>query len=370
LSRSPHLLLAVTGHGYGHLAQCAPVVNRVRELQPGLRLTVVSNLPSAVLTSRLAGEFTRITVETDAVMRMHSAWQVDVPGTCRAWREFHRDWEAGVCREVERLRRIKPDLLLADIPYRLLLAARQAGIPAVALCSLNWAAMHAAYCDGEADGAAIRAQMHAGYAAADSFLTPEPSLPMAELDNVQSIGPIARLGEIRRGDILTRLKRSADTRLVLVALGGIDSPLPFADWPRVDHVVWLFDRPLAGDRDDLVDFTRLPLLFIDLLASSDAVLTKPGYGTYTEAVCNGTPLLTLARPDWPETTHLNAWARTHGRLVTIAPTDFLRGAFAAALETLWRQPQPKTIPAPYGIAQAADLLLARLPQPRSLSDLG
>jgi hypothetical protein len=359
LSRSPHLLLAVTGHGYGHLAQCAPVINRLRELRPGLRLTVMSNLPQAVLSSRLAGDFTRLAVETDVVMRMHSPWQVDVPATCRAWRGFHRDWEAGVRREAERLREVKPDLLLSDIPYRLLLAARQAGIPAVALCSLNWAAVHAAYCDGEADGAVIRAQMYAGYAAADSFLTPVPSLPMPELDNVHTIGPIARTGEVRRQDVLAWLKRSAGTRLVLVALGGIDSPLPLANWPRMDHVVWLFDRQLAGDRDDFVDFTRLPLPFIDLLTSSDAVLTKPGYGTYAEAICNGVPLLTLARHDWPETPHLNTWAQTHGRLAEIGHADFRHGVFAAALDALWSQLPPKGVPAPSGIAQATDWLLGR-----------
>jgi len=359
LSRSPRLLLALTGHGYGHLSQCAPVVNRLREMQPGLHLTVMCNLPHAVLSTRLAGEFTHLAVETDAVMRMHSAWQVNVPATCRAWREFHRDWEAGVRREVEQLREIKPDLLLADIPYRLLLAARQAGIPAVALCSLNWAALHAAYCDGDADGAAIRAQMHAGYAAADCFLTPAPSLPMTELDNVHAIGPIARTGEVRRGEILTWLKRSADTRLVLVALGGIDSPLPLADWPRMDRVIWLFDRPLAGERDDFVDFTRLPLPFIDLLTSSDAVLTKPGYGTYAEAICNGVPLLTLARHDWPETPHLNAWARMHGRFAEITPAMLRRGAFDAALEALWTQLSPTVVPPPSGITQAAELLFER-----------
>lgn len=353
---NPHLLLAVTGHGYGHLSQCAPVVNRLRELQPDLRLTVLSELPTAVLSSRLAGDFIHLAIETDVVMRMHSAWQVDVPATCRAWREFHRDWAAGVRCEVERLREIKPDLLLADIPYRLLFAARQAGIPAVALCSLNWAAMHAAYCDGQSDGAAIRAQMHAGYAAADSFLAPAPALPMPELDNVHAIGPIARMGKVRRGEILVWLKRPADARLVLVALGGIDSPLPLADWPCLDDVVWLFDRALNSDRDDLVDFARLPLPFIDLLTSSDAVLTKPGYGTYAEAICNGVPLLTLMRPDWPETPHLNTWARMHGRLAEITPADFQRGAFVNALEALWRQPLPKTVPSPYGIAQAADLL--------------
>jgi len=356
LSRRPHLLLAVSGHGYGHLAQVAPVVNRLRERQPDLRLTVMSALPHAVLAARLVGDFTHFPTSVDAVMRMHSAWQVDVPASCRAWREFHRDWEQGVQREVERLREIEPDLLLADIPYRLLLAARQADIPAVALCSLNWAAIHAAYCDGDAGHAAIRAQMSAGYAAAGRFLAPAPALPMPELDNLHAIGPIARQGVIRRGEILIRIKRSAGTRLVMVALGGIDSPLPLANWPRMEDVVWLFDRTPPVGRADLVDIARIPLSFIDLLASADAIITKPGYGTYAEAVCNGTPLLTLARTDWPETPYLNAWARIHGRLMEIPAADFRLGAFAEALEKLWSQPPPDAVPAPTGIAQAVDWL--------------
>ena len=34
----PHLLLAVSGHGYGHLAQCAPVINALWQRLPRLRL--------------------------------------------------------------------------------------------------------------------------------------------------------------------------------------------------------------------------------------------------------------------------------------------------------------------------------------------
>ena len=96
-----------------------------------------------------------------------------------------------------------------------------------------------------------------------------------------------------------------------------------------------------------------------MLASCDAALTKPGYGTYTEAVCNAVPILTLARPDWPETTGLNDWARQHGRLLEISQADFAGGHFTAALQALWQQP-PSTPPAATGIAQAADLLAARL----------
>ena len=115
-------------------------------------------------------------------------------------------------------------------------------------------------------------------------------------------------------------------------------------------------------RDDLFDFSVLPLAFIDVLSSSDVVLTKPGYGTYAEAVCNGVPLLTLERPDWPETSGLNAWARLHGRLQEISKEQFESGAFAPALQQLWQQPVPDKTPEPVGIRQAVGLLVERLGQ--------
>ena len=50
----PHLLLAVSGHGYGHLAQCAPVINALWQRLPRLRLTVCSRLERGVIADRLA----------------------------------------------------------------------------------------------------------------------------------------------------------------------------------------------------------------------------------------------------------------------------------------------------------------------------
>ena len=130
---------------------------------------------------------------------------------------------------------------------------------------------------------------------------------------------------------------------------------------RMEQVIWLFDRASPGDRDDIVDSTRLKVPFIDLLASVDAVLTKPGYGTYAEAVCNATPLLTLARSDWPETSYLNLWAAAHGRVAEIDPAVFRRGDFTGALDALWSQTPPATIPVPTGVDEAAERLLNCLP---------
>jgi hypothetical protein len=101
--------------------------------------------------------------------------------------------------------------------------------------------------------------------------------------------------------------------------------------------------------------------FIDVLASCDAVLTKPGYGTYAEAVCNGIPILTLARPDWPETPYLNAWARRYGRLAEISAVQFETGCFMEALEGLWSRPAAPPVEAA-GVAQAVAVITSYLAQ--------
>jgi hypothetical protein len=360
MNQPPHLLLALSGHGYGHLAQCAPVINALWEKLPSLCVTVCSSLPEAVIAGRLDKPFTCLAVELDVVLPMASAWEVDVPAAQQAYSSFHQDIEAGLQRDSELLETIKPDLILADIPWRILLAAQSAGIPAVALCSLNWASIYAAYCGTDGASEDVLEHMWAGYRAADVFLAPEPAIDMRGLVNYHAIGPIARHGVPQKPALLEMLGLSRDTRVVLVALGGIATVLPLASWPRIENVAWIFSETPATQRDDLLDLSALSLSFIDALASSDAVLSKPGYGTYAEAVCNGIPLLTLERPDWPETDYLNAWVRRYGCLREISKQQFETGTFGQALQQLWEQPVPDECPEPTGIDQAAGLLLERL----------
>ena len=356
---SPHLLLAVSGHGYGHLAQCAPVINALWRRLPGLRVTICSRLDREIIANRLERPFDYHCVATDPVLPMLNAWQVDVPGAQAVYTGFYRDRKAGMARDRALLERLRPDLVLANIPWRLLQAAREAGIPAVALCSLNWAAVYRNYCGRSADSDSVLEAMWQGYRAADVFLLPAPAMDMPEPGNTLAIGPIARLGIADRDGLKAAMSLPPTARTVLVALGGIASDLPLSNWPRIPDTTWLFAHAVHTGRDDMVNCSRLATGFIDILASCDAVLTKPGYGTYAEAVCNAVPILTLARPDWPETAGMNNWARQYGRLQEFSQAAFAGGDFAAALQTLWQQPVMAP-PAPTGIAQAVEQLVMRL----------
>jgi hypothetical protein len=345
-----HVFVDISSHGLGHLAQTAPILNALRLAHPALRLTLRSGLSRARLAGRIDGAFDHIEAASDFGFVMKNALDVDLPASATRYRACHADWPARVRQETGLLAALAPDLVLTNVAYLPLAGAAGAGIPAVALCSLNWADLVLHYFRHETWLAPVHKQMLSAYRSAAMFLRTTPGMPMFDLANVLTIGPLAAPPRLGRPEVARRLGLPLDRRWVLVALGGFDYPLPVADWPRRQDVLWLRHEAFA---DGNVPFN-------DLLASADAIITKPGYGSFTEAAVHGVPLLYLRRPDWPEEPCLLDWLPHHARAIEISRAQALRGELLPALDTLWaRRPPPR--PAPTGIAQAVAALLEFLP---------
>ncbi len=356
---SHHLFVALSGHGFGHLAQAAPVLNALRRRLPALRLTVQSPLPGDVLRARIAGELTHIPEATDLGMIMASALEVKTAESLAAYRAFHADWERRLARQTALLKEHAPDLVFANIPYLPLAAAAQAGIPAVALCSLNWADILKAYWPEDAEVNSWCKIMRAAYNNAAVFLRPAPAMPMPALTNTQEIGPIAALGRDRRAELNRRFGLPEDSVLVLITLGGIDTPLPMARWPVHPGIYWIIPQAWNLRRADCLYREQMAdIPFIDLLRSSDVLLTKPGYGAFTEAVCNGRPVLYVERHDWPETPYLVEWLHANGNALLLSQEKLLDGNLAAPVQALLAQPRRPALP-PDGIEMAVDYLAER-----------
>lgn len=351
----PHLLVDISYHGFGHISQTAPVVSALAQLVPGLRVTVRTAAPLSILRQRFQCEFAHIPVAFDFGMEMSSALDVLADKSAAAYREFHADWDVKVQREAQAMRALSPDLLLANVPYLSLAAARLAKIPAVGMCSLNWADIYHHYCGGDAASGEIRAQMLAAYNSAVCFLQPQPGMPMRDFRNARRINPIAKISHNQRAVIEAQLPLATAEKLVLVAMGGMEFRLPMEAWPRMAGVHWLVPAAWDIERDDISAFESLGLSFSDVLASCDAVLTKPGYGMFTEAACAGVPVLYVTRRDWPEEPPLVQWLQRHGVCLEVARAALETGELEALLRQLWVMPRPP-VPHPSGAIEAAQYL--------------
>lgn len=356
----PHLFVALSGHGLGHLAQTAPVLNALRRQLPQLRLTIQSSLSAETLQKRIIGDFELIPQAADFGMIMANAITVLAQESLSTYRDFHADWARHLARQTALLEGYAPNLILANIPYLPLATARQLNIPALALCSLNWADILQGYCPDSKELKALRHTMLEAYESAEVFLRPEPSMPMPELHNTRPIGPIADLGRARRAEINNRLGLTGNETLVLVSLGGVTIRLPMECWPQLPNLCWLvpaawdIQRPDTRSREELADIP-----YVDLLCSSEALLTKPGYGSFTEAACNGIPVLYIERGDWPEEPYLIRWLQESATALRIDRSQLETGDLQASLSDLLARP-PKPALQPVGIQEAVDCLRSYL----------
>jgi hypothetical protein len=350
-----HLLVAVSHHGLGHLAQVAPLLNRLHELKPDLRLTLYSALPRAALAARIAPPFGHIEEPADCGMVMHDALRVDRVASLVCYRDFHRDWPRQVAQEAARLRSLAVDAVLSDVAYLPLAAAQSLGLRSAALCSLNWADIAEAYLGSEPGMAEVLAQMRAAYRGADRFLRLEPAMPMADLANAMPVPPVAGRGRPRRAELRARLNLPQDQRLVLLGMGGIGYACDLATWPRTPGITWLAPGTWCRGHADCIAFDELDWPFLDLLASVDALVTKPGYGSFVEAVLHAVPVLYLDRPDWPESPYLKAWLHARGRALQIEEAELDGMGLVEKLRAVWAL--PASPPPADGVEQAVAHLL-------------
>lgn len=352
----PHLLTYISGHGFGHVAQTAPVLNRLRQMLPSVQLTICSAAPLSILKARIEGHFHHIHNAADFGMVMASALDVRPEESFIAYQDFHRTWAQRVEREAEKILVIQPDFVFSNVAYLPLAAAKLAGVPCAAMCSLNWFDILVHYCGHMPTATQILEQINEAYAASITFLRVTPGMPMKNLPQIQPVAPIAKLGSNRRPEIDQRLGLKSGEKLVLISLGGIATRVPMERWPTVFGVRWLVEASWNVQRSDTSTLESLAMDFSDILASCDAFICKPGYGSFAEAACNSVPVLYVCRPDWPEESCLTEWLAQHGNCIEISREALDSGMLESPLAALWMQPRPDP-PQPTGIAEAADYLL-------------
>jgi hypothetical protein len=354
-----HLLATISAHGLGHLAQSAEVLNALRRTHAGLRLTVASTLPESSLRARIDGDFRLEPRALDVGFVMEDAFRVERRASAAAYRALHADWELRVADTMAWLVQLKPDLLLCNAAYLPLAAAGRLGMPALGMSSLNWADLFAHIFAGESWAPPIHAQMLDAYRCAAAFVKLTPGMDMPDLSHGIWAGPVARLGHRRREELRERVAAGNAEKLVLVAFGGVDTRLPLWQWNFAEGVRWLVPRAWQFEHARVVAIESLGWAFTDLVASVDALVCKPGYGTFVEAACNGTPVLYALRPHWPEQGPLIRWLQAHGTAREIGDGALRSGQLSQDLAALWRQPVPVPVE-PTGAEAVVAILTARM----------
>jgi hypothetical protein len=346
------ILFYVSGHGFGHAARSIELIRELRAQRPDVRVVVRTSVPRWLFAS-IAGETVQVqSLETDTGVVQIDSLHLDEEQTARDAGRFFADFDRRAAIEGAMIQGIGADLVAGDIPPLAFAAAERAGVPSVAIGNFTWDWIYSIYpafarvapdvipairrAYAAATGA-LRLPLHGGFA------------PMA--GRVRDIPLIARRSARDPADTRRRLGIAGDRPVLLPSFGGYGADLPLEALRRSRRftIIEPVQEPPAG------------LLYEDLVAAADVVVSKPGYGIVSECVANGTALLYTSRGRFIEYDLFVEQMPQILRCRYLSQEDLLAGRWTEAIDALLAQPAAPVVPAANGAAVAAELMLRMTP---------
>jgi L-arabinokinase len=362
------LVFYISGHGFGHASRCLELIAALTTARPDLHVVARTSAPRSFLerSSRSAVEFQ--SVETDTGMRQIDSLRLDEDESAREAARFYRTFDDRVSREAAHLRSIGASLVVGDVPPLAFAAAAEAGLPSVALANFTWDWIYAAYPQFEriAPGVidvirnayaqttvALRLPLHGGFD------------PMRHV--VRDIPFIARRSRRTRAEVRAALGLTTSRPVVLASFGAYGVDMPLDEIARTNSLALIVMGPDGGQSTANETLHRLTprelagagLRYEDLVAASDVVVSKPGYGIVSECMANGTAFLYTSRDRFREYDVFVGEMPAYLRCRYISQDDLLRGRWAESIEALLNQPAPAQ-PDMTGAHVASEEILQRL----------
>lgn len=359
----PRLWCAISDHGFGHAAQVVPVLQELGRRVPDLHIILRTTIPATFFARRLD----HVTWELRAGDQGGGCVQqgpinIDIPATWEAYRRFHDGWEDRVLQEAAAIKASEANLVFSNISYLALEAAARSHIPAIGLGSLSWDRVLEAFGSPphEDDGSLLE-EIRAAYRQARVLIRPTPGIALPAFSDIQDVGPITCRVATARSEIRTALETSlgefGNDRIVLVAFGGVLlDTLPFERLEACRGYRFVVDCQVPPGVTRCRAAADVPFSIRELVACSDIVITKPGYGTVVEAVVHETPVVYVRRHTFVDEAGLVAYLHRYGRAVELSLDDFAAGAWKDALDAVVAQPPPKEGIDPTGADEAAAII--------------
>lgn len=348
------LLFYVSGHGYGHATRVAAVIEALKKKAPRLEVFV----RTAASPRHFPGAQTR-RAELDGGMVQKNALDVDLDKTYLDHAALAKNWDALVAKEARAVESLRPALVIGDIPALGFAAAARAGVPSVALGNFSWDWIFSEYAKKDRRFAEVAKGYGDAYSSAKLLLRLPMSCPMPAFERVEDMPLVVRRSRLARSAARRRLKLTGARPVVLVSFGGFDAGSVDARGSD-DLSEFIFIGFTAKPRGLRADWLRLPehspVPHVDLVAACDVVLSKPGYGTISEAVAHGARLLYVPRDNFPEIPALIQYVKRNRAGTELSRADFFAGRWRAALERALSRPATAP-PATDGASRIAERLL-------------
>jgi L-arabinokinase len=338
----------ISGHGFGHASRQVEVINALAARRPDVRIAVRSSVSPALLARTIRTQSTLDPVTCDSGIVQVSSIEHDDAATLRHAIDFYRSFEGRVRAEVGALTHSNARVIVGDIPPLAFAVAARLELPSLAIANFTWDWIYESHPGFDTEPWILplmrEAYSQASYALALPFSGGFEVFPARE-----SLPLIARHAQRSREETRAHFGIPQNRRVALLSFGGYG--LPSLDLSAIDcareWVIVTTDR-VTGDAAPMPHVVRLiedglftgGFRYEDLVAASDMVVTKPGYGIIAECASTGTPMLYTSRGDFREYDLMVAEMPSYVRAQFISRDDLFAGRWSAAIEALDQIPAP------------------------------
>ncbi|XP_057959403.1 L-arabinokinase-like [Malania oleifera] len=331
-----HLVFAyyVTGHGFGHATRVVEVVRHL--INAGHDVHVVTGAPDFVFTTEVQSPrlfIRKVLLDCGAVQA--DALTVDRLASLEKYSETAVVPRASIlATEIEWLNSIKADLVVSDVVPVACRAAADAGIRSVCVTNFSWDFIYAEYVMAAGNHhRSIVWQIAEDYSHCEFLIRLPGYCPMPAFRDVIDVPLVVRRLHRSRKEVRKELGIGDDVKLVILNFGG--QP---AGWKLKEEFLpagWLCLVCGASESQVLPpNFIKLAkdVYTPDLIAASDCMLGKIGYGTVSEALAYKLPFVFVRRDYFNEEPFLRNMLEYFQGGVEMIRRDLLTGHWKPYLE--------------------------------------
>jgi UDP:flavonoid glycosyltransferase YjiC (YdhE family) len=360
----PTLVCYISGHGFGHAVRVMEVLRALWSRRPDVHVAIRSSVPRWFFD--LAGPFTHAFSQLDVGAVQADSLSVDIEATLRAYAAMAARKEELINHEVATVTAQHPRLILADIPALAFDVAERLGVAAVGMTNFSWDWIYADYVSDFPGYAGLVDDLRHSYGRASLLLRLPLHGDLGAFPRIRDVPLVARTATKSRADVRQRLGLPLVERIVLLSFGGIGvtmSAIP--DPPHgLTFVATQSAAPSTAPRRcrflPNAEMAAAGVRYEDLVAASDVVMTKPGYGIVGDCLANGTAMIYTSRGRFAEYEYLVAGIEAHLTHRFISNDDLRAGRWLPALDDIFRQPRRAVQVETGGAAVAADVLLGMM----------
>ena len=333
--KRPIIYIAITNHGFGHATRTASIANTIQKLCPEVLLIIVTTAPRWLLESYIEGDFILRQRAFDLGVIQAYSLTMDKPATLEKLREIKKNYKSLIASEVNFIRQNRVNIILADIPFLAVGFAEATDIPCWMISNFGWDFI---YRDWGGEFTEIADWISDWYGKSNRLFRLPFHEPMSAFTNIIDVGltggsPHFSPDELRSNwQINTTLEKT-----ILLTFGGLGlQEIPYANISKFPDWQFITFDFLAPDLPNLIKVTNRQYRPVDFMPICGRIISKPGYGTFSEATLLEVPVVTIPRDDFAEAAFMLAGLADYNHHQILTAPEFFQGDW----DFLYQSPQP------------------------------